>query len=207
MQSTDASGVYDFSDPFPEGMHLCYIFNDDEERAKTMSRFLAKSLSSRQKVLHLVDTVTPQDLHGELASEGVDASASGKDIVTIDNESAYCPGGTFDPVALLDGAMSFCRQATEEGYSGGRVCGDMSWVLRKKVKLADLMAYETKVNHYVRITPCTAICEYDARKFDGSTLMDVLRTHPAMIVGGHVVLNPYFVSPDALLQETRAREQ
>jgi hypothetical protein len=208
MLTTDASAVYDFSDPFPQGMHLCYIFNDDAERAMTMAQFLAKSLGSHHKVLHIVDTVAPEHYRAELESEGVARAALDKDIVTVDNETAYCPGGTFDPVALLDGAVSFCRHATqEEGYSGARVCGDMSWVLRKRVGLADLMAYETKVNHYVRIAPCTAICEYDARKFDGSTLMDVLRTHPAMIVGGHVVHNPYFVSPDAILRETRTRDQ
>ncbi|HEU5163510.1 MAG TPA: MEDS domain-containing protein, partial [Thermoanaerobaculia bacterium] len=180
MAATERTAIHDFSDPFPDGMHLCYIFNDDDERARTMARFLAKSLGSRQKVLHIVDTVAPQHYHTELASEGIDSAARSTDIVTLDNETAYCPGGNFDPVALLEGAMSFCRHATgEEGYSGARVCGDMSWVVRKQLPLADLMSYETKVNHYVRLAPCTAICEYDARRFDGSTLMDVLRTHPA----------------------------
>jgi hypothetical protein len=172
-----------------------------------MAKFLASSLSTGHKVLSIVDTVSPQNLRRELEALGIDLSVKDRDIVTVDNESAYCPGGTFDPDALLDGAVAFCRQARSEGYAGSRVCGDMSWVIRKNVPLADLLAYEAKVNAYVKIPPCAAICEYDARKFDGATIMDILRVHPAMIVHGHVVKNPFFISADELLAQHKARQQ
>jgi hypothetical protein len=83
----------------------------------------------------------------------------------------------------------------------------MSWVLRKNVTLVDLLAYEAKVNEYVKIPPCAAICEYDARKFDGATIMDILRVHPAMIVRGQIVKNPYFTPADELLSQYKARRQ
>jgi MEDS: MEthanogen/methylotroph, DcmR Sensory domain len=207
MENSSSAVAYDFTKIFPEGMHLCYIFNDDEERVKTMAKFLASSLATGQKVLSIVDTVSPHDLQKELKALGVDLSATGGDIVTVDNESAYCPGGTFDPDALLDGAISFCKKAHSDGYTGSRICGDMSWVLRKNVSLTDLLAYESKVNTIIKIPPCTAaICEYDARKFDGATIMDILRIHPAMIVRGQVVKNPYFTPADELLAQRKNRQ-
>jgi hypothetical protein len=200
--------TYDFSEIFPEGMHLCYIFNDDEERVQTMAKFLASSLATGQKVLSIVDTVSPHDLQKELKALGVDLSSKGEAIVTVDNESAYCPGGMFDPDALLDGAVSFCQKAHGEGYAGSRICGDMSWVIRKNVTLENLLAYEAKVNAVIKIPPCTAaICEYDARKFDGATIMDILRVHPAMIVRGQIVKNPYFTPASELLAQQKARQQ
>ena len=111
MGNSDSTVTYDFTEIFPEGMHLCYIFNDDEERVKTMAKFLASSLATGQKVLSIVDTISPQDLQKEMEALGVDLSMKSDAIVTVDNESAYCPGGTFDPDALLDGAVSFCQKA------------------------------------------------------------------------------------------------
>jgi hypothetical protein len=35
--------------------------------------------------------------------------------------------------------------------------------------------------------------------------MDALRTHPAVIIGGLLQENPFFVPPDELLQEIRQR--
>lgn len=35
--------------------------------------------------------------------------------------------------------------------------------------------------------------------------MDILRTHPMVIIGGVLQQNPFFVPPDRFLQELRAR--
>ena len=35
--------------------------------------------------------------------------------------------------------------------------------------------------------------------------MDVLRTHPMVIIGGVLQQNPFFVPPDEFLRELRAR--
>ena len=37
--------------------------------------------------------------------------------------------------------------------------------------------------------------------------MDIMRTHPAVIIGGILQENPYFVPPDDMLHEIRQRER
>jgi hypothetical protein len=37
--------------------------------------------------------------------------------------------------------------------------------------------------------------------------MDILRTHPMVIVGGVLKENPFFVPPDEMLRELRQRQQ
>ena len=49
------------------------------------------------------------------------------------------------------------------------------------------------------------ICTYDLTKFGASVVMDALRTHPFVIIGGLLQENPFFVSPDQLLLEIRER--
>ena len=38
-------------------------------------------------------------------------------------------------------------------------------------------------------------------------MMDALRTHPVVIIGGLVQQNPFFVSPDELLLEIQERRE
>jgi hypothetical protein len=49
------------------------------------------------------------------------------------------------------------------------------------------------------------ICTYDLTKFDGTVVVDIMRTHPAVILGGVLQENPFFVPPDTLLRELNAR--
>jgi hypothetical protein len=48
------------------------------------------------------------------------------------------------------------------------------------------------------------ICTYyNLTKFGGDTIIDILRTHPMVVVGGILHQNPFFVPPDVFLQERR----
>jgi hypothetical protein len=49
------------------------------------------------------------------------------------------------------------------------------------------------------------ICAYDLSKFGASVVMDALRTHPVVILGGLLQENPFFVPPDRFLLEMRER--
>ena len=48
-------------------------------------------------------------------------------------------------------------------------------------------------------------CTFDLTKFGGSIVMDILRTHPMVIIGGILQENPFFVPPDEFLREFRQR--
>jgi hypothetical protein len=42
-------------------------------------------------------------------------------------------------------------------------------------------------------------------RFGANVVMDILRTHPMVIIGGILQENPFFVSPDEFLRELRER--
>jgi hypothetical protein len=50
------------------------------------------------------------------------------------------------------------------------------------------------------------ICTYDLAKFSAGLVMDMLRTHPAVIVGGILQENPFYVPPDQFLRELSERD-
>jgi hypothetical protein len=69
------------------------------------------------------------------------------------------------------------------------------------------MEYETRVNYVVPKYEDTVICAYDATKFGASAVLDAMRTHPIVIIGGLLQENPYYVPPDQLLSEIREQRR
>jgi len=190
---------------FPEGLHLCHIFNDDDERAKTLARFIERGLREGERALCLVDAMTADEVHRHLGEAGVDVAAVGARFAVACAEPTYCLGGSFVPDVCLAAFGQFVEQSKAEGCTGARIMGDMSWAVRRGTTTEALLEYEAKVKEYVERFPVTAVCEYDARMFDGATVLDILAMHPAMIVRGQVVINPYFEEPYAYLARYRAR--
>jgi hypothetical protein len=59
-----------------------------------------------------------------------------------------------------------------------------------------LADYESEVNRFVPKYPQVILCLYDLREFGGGLLMDLLKTHPKVLLGGFVLDNPHYLSPD-----------
>jgi hypothetical protein len=66
--------------------------------------------------------------------------------------------------------------------------------------------YETRLNYVLPKYDDPVVCTYDLSKFNASVTMDILRTHPAVIIGGILQENPFFVPPDEFLREIRERQ-
>jgi hypothetical protein len=68
------------------------------------------------------------------------------------------------------------------------------------------LEYEARVNYAVSKYNDPVICTYDLMNFSASLVMDMLRVHPVVIVGGVLQENPFFVPPDQFLLELRKRK-
>jgi hypothetical protein len=81
----------------------------------------------------------------------------------------------------------------------------MEWALVDLPGVEDLIEFETRINYVVPKYHDIVVCTYDLSKFGASVVMDALRTHPVVIIGGILQENPYFVPPDQFLHEIRQR--
>jgi hypothetical protein len=192
-----------------EGQHICYLYNDDCERRRIMAKYLESGLLAHEKVLYLVDLMTPDEMLVSLEELGVDVRSKMADLTVAEAASVYCPRGQFDPEEMLGIARAFYQKAVnEQGYAGMRGTGEMSWCLVEgRVNETSLMEYEARLNQLIAECPLNACCQYDVRRFDGNTIMDVLAVHPAMIVRGQLVRNPYYIQPEVFLKELYARKK
>jgi hypothetical protein len=76
-----------------------------------------------------------------------------------------------------------------------------------KAGIDSWLEYETRVNYVVPKYDNPVICTYDLSKFSASLVMDMMRTHPVVIIGEVLQENPFFVPPDQFLLEIREKRR
>jgi hypothetical protein len=191
----------------PEGQHICYLFNDSFERRRVMAKYIESGLLENEKVLYLADDLTGEEMLDSLEELGVEVRSRLEQLTVAQAASTYCPGGVFVGEKMLEATRDFYRQAVgREGYRGARGTGEMSWCLVEgRADESAILEYEAHLNELVADHPYTACCQYDVRRFDGRMILDVLAIHPYSIVRGQLVKNPYYIGPQAFLQEYRSR--
>jgi hypothetical protein len=50
------------------------------------------------------------------------------------------------------------------------------------------------------------LCLYDCQKFNAGVVVDILRTHPIVIINDVLQENPFYVPPEEFLRELAARD-
>jgi hypothetical protein len=92
-------------------------------------------------------------------------------------------------------------------FSQTRVVAHMEWALGNFPGIDDLLEYETRLNHLLPRYPGPVVCVYDSSRFGAGLALDVLRTHPMVILGGVLQVNPFYVPPDEFLRELQKRRE
>ncbi len=189
------------NDSFPEGTHMCLIYDDDEQRKKVISKFLADGTTAGEQVGYFVDSTSREEVRGWLSDMDVRLpdEDQGGDFELFRAVDVYCPEGMFVPEDMLERLRDCYGRALGADYTGARVSGEMTWALRGIPGSERLVEYEALINELSEVHPVTPICQYDARSFDGATLLNVLKVHPMMIVQGQIVRNPYYMKPGEFL--------
>jgi hypothetical protein len=191
------------------GVHMCLIFQDEKERRRIMAKFVGRGLSDGEKVAYFADIMTKEEVLDWLCGFDINVSdeMAANNLVVQDSLTAYCPEGKFVPEEMLGRLKAFYNDFVAKGYQQGRVSGEMSWALKGIPGSDRLMEYEAWVNEVFKTHPITAICQYDANKFSGSLIMDVLKVHPMMVVKGQIVHNPYYMTLELFLKEFSSRSE
>jgi hypothetical protein len=82
----------------------------------------------------------------------------------------------------------------------------MEWALQDKHGVNDIIEYESRLNDTLDKYQHPVCCTYDVSRFSASVIMDALRVHPLVIIGGILQENPFYVPPAEFLRELRDRQ-
>ncbi len=187
---------------FPVATHMCLIYNSERERKNVISKYIESGILNKEKVMYLADNVTKSDIGSWLMETGIDIESEEiqKNLNVVEAEEAYISDGAFSPDKMLEGLKTTQAETMAENYSCLRASGEMTWALKGIPGSEKLIEYESRLNDLVQSHPFLALCQYDANKFDGQTIFNVLKVHPYMIVKGQILNNPYYITPDEFLK-------
>lgn len=184
-----------------DGLHICLIYNNEEERREIVQNFAQSGFNSFEKVAYFADQEKPLDPKEWLEQYNVQIKDELKpgQFTLSSAFDTYTPHGVFEPDEMLSKLEAIYHSAKDEGFHGCRGSGEMSWALNELPGSERLLEYESGINNILVEHPLVVMCQYDASKFSGSTILGVLKVHPYMLVKGMVVQNPYYETPDVFL--------
>lgn len=191
-----------------EVRHVCAFFANDEEEYRVLLPFIREGLSRGDKAVHVINPEACHDHLQRLTGAGVDATAcqqSGQLQILINTE-VYLRDGRFDQDRMLAAFEEMAASARSvEGFPRSRVACRMDWASGDRSRIQDVIEFESRVNDVWRRYDDAVICTYHLAQLSGDAVIDIMRTHPMVIIGGHLQHNPFFTRPEELLHEFRRR--
>jgi transcriptional repressor of dcmA and dcmR len=154
------------------GSHLCTVYETDQGIIKLSIPFLADGLRNGDKC-YLIASKSRQAIifkHLTLVYPELDNAIKNNRLVIFE--------GATDSAKLYNFFENEFLTATQNGENYIRVLGDMIWAVEKQMNIDELMNFEMKYNHSLcRKFPVVSLCQYDAREFSGTTILNVLKHH------------------------------
>ncbi len=189
----------------PLGTHLCCIYRSKDEQMTALSSFMKIGVERNEKCLYIVDDRTKQEVIDAFKDQDFDLEEVMKtnQFEFMTKSETYLKDGFFDPdkmIGLLEDAM---EKALKEDYSGLRVTGEMTWFFSDMPGVENLMEYESKLNDFIPDNDIMALCQYNENKFSPAVLVDVIRTHPKMIIYDDLYRNHYFMPPKIFTKQMK----
>lgn len=187
--------------------HACAFFHSDEQFYKVLMPFIREGFTAGDRAVHIVDPAKRQRHIDTLSAAGIDAedSMQGRQLDVRRWEDAYLRDGHFDQDAMLALIQEVLEEGRRHDFPMTRLVANMEWALQDRPGVHDIVEYESRLNYILPNYDDTVVCTYDLAKFSAAVVMEILRTHPMVIVGETMQENPFYTPPDQHLLEISGR--
>jgi hypothetical protein len=187
--------------------HVCALFNSDEEEYRVLLPFIKTGFDCGDRAVHVVNPDCRVQHLQRLSAAGIDTRKAQQcgQFDLRDNTETYLRDGRFDQERILAVFEELASTSTVSGFGMSRIVCRMDWAADGREHVENLIEFESRVNDVWRRHEDVVICTYHLAKFSGDTVIDVVRTHPFVIIGQVLHQNPFLVPQEQFLPEFRAR--
>jgi len=189
------------------GDHICGVFSGEQERDQVLIPFLQAGLASGDKCICVVDGTAPGEIVAALGPTGEAAAlTTSKQLEVIGASDLYLRSGRFSADEVIGSWKAAISDAMYAGqFDAVRVVE--TWSRRDVIPdMNELLMLESEMNRYLPLYPQVVMCLYDMDQFGSGALVNLVMTHPRMLVGGMVIENPYYLTPDEVLAKAVRRD-
>jgi hypothetical protein len=188
------------------GDHICGVFAGEAERDQVLIPFLQAGLASGDKCICVIDGTAPAEIVATLGPSGEAAAlTASKQLEVIGASDMYLRSSRFS----ADEVIGAWKAAISDAMYAGQfdvVRAVETWSRRDVLPdMSELLMLESEMNRYLPLYPQVIVCLYDIDRFGGGALMNLVMTHPRLLVSGVVIENPYYLTPDQVLAKTGQR--
>jgi AcrR family transcriptional regulator len=165
--------------------HIAALVEGPDQADALLLPFIVDGLERGDRAFHIV---APQfrDAHlARLTAGGIDVPAvmASHQLEVVTWNESYLRGGRFNPSGQLIYLRQVLREGRALGFPATRLIGSTEWA-RDQGTVADLLAYEARLDEVLRRRPDIVICTYDLNYHSARTIVDVLDRHPLALMGG-----------------------
>lgn len=187
--------------------HVCAFFNDEEEEYRVLLPFVTEGFARGEKAVHVIEADRSHDHLQRLALSGIDAHGAAErgQLEVRSTAEVYLRDGRFDVDRMLATFDRLASGNAHRPFPRSRIVCRMGWAAGSRALVDAVIEFESRVNDVWRKHDDVVVCTYPLAQLTGDAVVDILRTHPAVIIGGLLQRNPFFIPPADFLPEIRRR--
>lgn len=187
--------------------HVCAFFHSKDEEYRVLMPFIKDGFESGDRAFHIVDPRHRSDHLRRLEEAGIDvAGAEARGQLEVRRwQDVYLKDDCFDQHRMIEMVKELVDPARRPPGRLARLVGHMEWALEDFPGVHEIVEYEARLNQVLQHCHDPVVCTYDLSRFDAGVVIDIMRTHPMVIIGGILQENPFYVPPDEMLRELRER--
>ncbi len=189
--------------------HVCAFCGSREEEYQVLLPFLKEGLEQGDRVVQIVDQQRRPDHVERLSEAGIDVATAehGEQLEIRNWEDTYLQDGRFNWQRQLELIAAVLAKGKADGFPRTRISGGAEWAMLDFPGVHGLMEYESRLNDLLTDNDDPVCCIFEVSKFSAAVIIDALRVHPAVIIGGFFQENPFYVPPSEFLRELRERTE
>ncbi len=169
------------------GTHVAFFFKTNEERLAVVIPYIMRGLRNSERCIYIADENTVSDISARFSEAGInvgEATASGA-LSIVTKHDSYLRHGVFEPERMIDDLDRDVRLALQNGFSGVRVTGEMSWALDLPSVLVRLCDYEDKLRRHWP-SQLSGLCQYDENRFPADVVQRMTGCHGVVVRDGKI---------------------
>jgi hypothetical protein len=183
------------------GSHLCCFYEDKEQQFSVLRPFLGSGIRNGEKCISIGTSGLSLEVKAELATEFDVRELIEKRALEFIEEVDLRVKGELDARKVLRFVKSLVARTLKEGWPSCRIAGEWAWLLQTAEDREGWLEYEAMLNMALPELPAIIICQYNVDEITGRFMMDIMRTHPMVILSGSLYENDYYIEPEEFLQE------
>jgi hypothetical protein len=189
--------------------HACAFFHTKEEEYRVLMPFIMEGFERGDLAFHIVDPAQRAAHLERLEQAGVDTAAAEArgELKVLDWQETYLKDGHFDQQLMIATLLKMIGPGNAPPGKRSRNIANMEWALEDRPGVHDIIEYEARLNQALPEHHDPVVCTYDLSQFDAGVVVDIMRTHPMVIIGGILQENPFYVPFEQMLEELEARKE